>query len=406
MLEAHELLGAVAGTREINRRKLIIEIMIKADIQSRIAYRMGVSAASVSTAVQELVEAGIVDGERGEAERGKGRGKVRLRPVRGLAVGIDVGFRRTTVIIRRVDARPDEIVVRRRADGAEQGLGRIVPIIWEMINEAATETSLRVDDVVSAGMAVPRMIDPRTGWLTTPVLPPWSLDDRPAAGLSDLLGLHVALDNDANLGALAEQIYGLEEPIETVVYVKASTGIGAGIVIGDKLHRGDRGVAGEIGHLTVDRDGAICLCGGRGCLDATAGAEALLSQVRRAFRHGSDDVPRSLTSVIERAREGDAVCARVLADAGRALGFALAQLVNLINPRLIVLGGELSSADELVLTPCEHELRRYGLAAAVSGAEGFTLRRSRLDALAEAYGALILGLRWRQSHPAGALPSH
>jgi predicted NBD/HSP70 family sugar kinase len=394
MLEAREILVPNAGVRDQNRRNMIIEIMVKADRQVSIANRLGLSQASVSSVVKELAKAQIVDDNR-DPDRRKGQ-TVRLRTMRGLALGVDLGFQRTAVIGRRVDRPFSEISVRRRNEGANRGLANILGSIREMIAEVVEETGQEHADIVSAGMAVPRMIDPRTGRFTAPVLPPWSETDEPAKELERMLNVRVAIDNDANLGAMAEQIYGSDEPIETVVYVKASTGIGAGIMIGNMLLRGDRGMAGEIGHLTIDRDGEVCLCGGRGCLDTIVGAEALLTQVRQARRRTLHDQPSALRSLIDQAHAGDAACRRILNDAGRTLGLGLAQLCNLINPRLIVLGGELAAGKELVTEPCAQELRRFALSGAVSSGNGFELRLSNLEDLAEAQGALILGLRARQ----------
>lgn len=393
MLEARDLLGPAAGTRDSNRKKMIIEIMVKADRQSRIARRTGLSQGSVSTAVQELIETGVVESDRGP-DRTRGRStRVRLTSVRGVAVGVDISHDHVTVVARRVDQQYDRFSVQQRSDGANRGLARLLPTIKTMIAEAVEETGQTLDDVVSAGVSVPRMIDPRTGRFTTPVLLPWQEKDEPAEELSRHLGIHVAIDNDANLGAMAEQIYGMDEPAETVVYVKATTGVGVGIMIGDVLYRGHRGMAGEIGHLTMDRDGDVCECGGRGCLDTIVGSESLIAEVRTSHRGSNADVPITLPGLIEKAHAKDAVCTRVLQDAGRTLGVALAQLCNLLNPRLIVLGGELATGKELVLRPCQDELQRYSLNGAVNALEGFVLRLSQLSPHTEALGALILGLR-------------
>ncbi|GAA3873586.1 ROK family transcriptional regulator [Saccharothrix violaceirubra] len=393
MIDARDLLVPASGARDANRKRMIIEIMVKADRQSRIARRSGLSQASVSTAVQELVDQGVLEHDRG---RGRG-GLVRLTPVRGVAVGVDISHEHVVVVARRVDQGHDHVTVQQRPDGANHGLSRLLPQIKTMLAEVVEETGQTLDDVVSAGLAVPRMIDPRTGRFATPVLLPWHEDDEPAEDIGRFLGLRVAVDNDANLGAMAEQIYGMDEPAETVVYVKATTGVGVGIMIGDLLYRGHRGMAGEIGHLTIDRDGDVCECGGRGCLDTIVGAAALVAEVRTSHRgSGTTDLPVTLRSVIEKAHARDAVCLRVLRDAGRALGFALAQLCNLVNPRLVVLGGELAGGRDLVLEPCGQELQRYALAGAVDPREGFVLRTSQLGHNTEAQGALILGLRSRQ----------
>jgi predicted NBD/HSP70 family sugar kinase len=396
MLDARELLAPSRGVRDQNRRNLIIEVMIKADRQSRIARRLGVSAASVSSAVAELAAAGVVvDGRYSAPRRGHGQA-IGLTETRGLALGVELGFQHTTVIGRRVDRPFSEICVRRREEGANRGFANLLGSIQEMIDEVAEEAGQELTDVVSAGIAVPRMIDPRSGRFTTPILAPWTKTDEPAKALERMLQVRVPIDNDANLGVMAEQLYGLDEPMEMVVYVKASAGIGAGIMIGGKVLRGDRGIAGEIGHLTIERGGEVCVCGGRGCLDTVIGADALLTQAHKALRHTLHDKPSNLRSLVEQALTGNAACRRILNDAGRTLGLGLAQLCNLINPRLIVLGGELAVGNELVIEPCMQELRRFGLPGAVSADDGFTVRASSLGSLSEAQGALILGLRARQ----------
>jgi predicted NBD/HSP70 family sugar kinase len=391
MLEARDLLAPVSKTKDASRRKLIIEVMIKSDKQSTLARRLGVSPASVSTAIKDLVEGGIV-----RSDDSRSGGKVRLSAMRGVAVGIDLGFNHVTVIARRVDQSYDRVASSGYDRGANAGLRQLLPEIKRMVVDVVTAVGERADNLVSVGVAVPRMINPRDNRFTTPVLPPWTEADDPVAELSQLLGAPVAMDNDANLGAMAEQTYGLDVPVETVVYVKASTGVGVGIMIGSVLVRGRRGMAGEIGHLMLRLDGDMCMCGGRGCLDTIVGAEALIEQAKVAHRGNHVIAPMTLTSLVDMAHRGNAVCVRILNDAGRTLGLALAQLCNLLNPDLVVLGGDLATGKDLVLDPCRQELRRFALTGAVGEASGFDLRLSSLGSVPEAQGALILGLRSRQ----------
>ncbi|MBW4716283.1 ROK family transcriptional regulator [Saccharothrix obliqua] len=395
MREARELLDRPVQGREVNLKRLVVEIMVKSDRQSQLVRRTGLSGAQVSQSVQELVKDGVLEVDAPGS--GRARGRVRLSRMRGVAVGVDVGFNHISAVARPVGDPHDRIAVRREGSGANIGFRRLLPSVLRLVREAVEETNQGMADVVSAGLAVPRMVDPRTGRFTTPVLPPWETDDDPAGELAAELGTPVVMDNDANLGALAEQTYTSEEAVEHVVYVKASTGVGIGIVVGSNLVRGRRGAAGEIGHLTIDPNGEMCLCGGRGCLDTLVGSESLLAKVKQSQRGTARDVPNTLAELVLRAHNGDAVCVRVLNDAGRVLGFALAQLCNLINPHRIVLGGELADARALLLEPCRQELDRYALAGAVARAEDFDLRTSTLSPLAEAQGALILGLRSRSS---------
>src|SRR6202008_4320211 len=139
-----------------------------------------------------------------------------------------------------------------------------------------------------------------------------------ARELGRRLGVPVTVDNDANLGALAEASLGAGRGMGEVVYVKVSSGIGAGLVLGGRLHHGATGIAGEIGHVQVRADGAVCRCGNRGCLETVASGPALLSVLRPAH-----DEELTVAGMLELAIAGDLGTLRVLNDAGRAIGHAL-----------------------------------------------------------------------------------
>ncbi|MCK2242518.1 MULTISPECIES: ROK family transcriptional regulator [unclassified Crossiella] len=398
MGDARAILDLPSQGSDSKLKKMIIEIMVKPDRQADLARRTDLSAASVSAAIKELTNKGLVETEKGSGSSGKSRGgKVQLRQLRGVVVGVDLGFNHISVVARPVTSSFDQVVQRRETPGMNRGLRLLLPDVLNLIQDAVEETGQKMTDVVTTGLAVPRMVDPLTGTFTPPVLAPWRAEDRPAQELSAKLGVPVAMDNDANLGALAEQTYGSDEAIEHVAYVKASTGVGVGIMIGSILLRGQRGMAGELGHLTIEPDGEMCLCGGRGCLDTIVGAESLVAKAKQAQRGSSRDIPSTLSALVHNAQNGDAVCGRILNDAGRVLGFALAQLCNLINPRHIILGGELAEAGHLVLDTCRQELTRYALTGTVHQDGDFELRTSALSPFAEAQGALILGLQSRSS---------
>ncbi|MFG2439645.1 ROK family transcriptional regulator [Streptomyces sp. NPDC048508] len=396
MAEARDLLGRLptAGpTRGANRRKVLLAVAIKSGTQADIAHRTLLSQATVSAAVRELAMAGLVP-------NAKERGKVGLSRVNDVGVGVHLGFNHTTVVARRLDADFEQVTSRVGSGGLSRGWRRALPEVKQMIDEAIAGTGQQRSDLFSLGIAVPRMISPRTGDFTPPILPPWRPGDDPAGDLGSWLGVRAIMDNDANLGALAERTYGTQEHAETVVYVKASTGIGAGIIVHNNMLRGHRGMAGEIGHVTVDPEGAVCQCGGRGCLETLIGADALIAQVRAVPAMSGMATPDTLEQVIAAANARDAVCMRVIHDAGRRLGQSLAQLCNLINPDLVAIGGQLAQC-QLLLEGCAESLRRFALPGAVDESFGFTLAPSELGTLAEAQGALILGLRQQETAPSG-----
>jgi predicted NBD/HSP70 family sugar kinase len=207
--------------------------------------------------------------------------------------------------------------------------------------------------------------------------------------MADRLGMPVLTENDANLGALAESAWGAGAGYDQVAYIKAATGIGGGLVQDGHLFRGTTGTAGEIGHTTVAEDGPICRCGNRGCLELYAGGAALLT----ALHHSHPDV-ETLEQVVELAHAGHPACMRVLADAGRHIGVAIANLINLFNPRRIIVGGELSRGGDMLLDPMRVAAQRSAVQTAVDAVD---IVPGVLGQRAEVLGglALVLFEPWR-----------
>jgi predicted NBD/HSP70 family sugar kinase len=154
----------------------------------------------------------------------------------------------------------------------------------------------------------------------------------------------VVMGNDANLGALAEVRHGAGRGARDVVYVMLSGGIGAGLLLDGRLVAGHRGLTGELGHISVDRAGRICRCGGRGCLETVAAAPAVLEALRAL--HGED---LTLEEAMRLAREGDAGAGRAFGDAGRQIGRVVGAVCNLVNPELVIVGGDMSAAGPLLI---------------------------------------------------------
>jgi predicted NBD/HSP70 family sugar kinase len=194
----------------------------------------------------------------------------------------------------------------------------------------------------------------------------------------------VRVENDANLGALAEIVWGAGRGCSELLYVKAASGVGAGLVLNGRLYEGHAGTAGEIGHITIDETGPVCRCGNRGCLEVYAAAEAVLEPLRR--RHG----PKlTLRQVIALAQEGDLGCQRVIADAGRSLGLAIAGTCNLLAPERVIVGGELANAGAILLDP----LRTVVSRSAIASLRETPVHGGVLGERAEVLGAVALVLR-------------
>lgn len=394
-------------TQEINRRNLLRVIMAKPGSQAYIAKRVGQVPATVSGAVRELEEAGYVRTRREGASS-----FVSLRPTIGAAVGIELGFHHTAVVARRVEQSLDEATTRTVDSGAANGANRWLPDVSDAIRDAVAD--LGEEEIITIGVGIPRIIDPRSGKLLPPILPPWSYADDPAYMLGEKLrerGVRliapVKIDNDANLAALAESVYSYDE-VDSLIAIKASTGIGAGIIVAGTIVRGARGAAGEFGHVVVDPNGRFCACGGRGCLETIIGSDALVEQARIVLARRPQPSPESLATLVTMAREGNATCQRVLREAAGTLGVAIGNLCNILNPEVVVLGGAFGRPDatEFTLDPCREAIARFGLGAAVHGvrtsmaqrqAEGADKKILRVEASAlthaAAHGALIVALQ-------------
>ena len=205
--------------------------------------------------------------------------------------------------------------------------------------------------MIGVGIAMPGPIQRRTGLTGRAcTLKPWvGLDPRLLA--EHVLGLPVHAGNDANLAALAEMTWGAARGLRDYAYIYTATGIGAGFVMDGRLYVGANGTAGEIGHTTINEDGLVCACGGRGCLNTLANPDAITEQLWQS--HGRRP---SIGEVIALAHEGDAGCRRVLADAGRHIGVAMANMYNLLDPELIVLGGSLAPAGDILIEPLRQSM--------------------------------------------------
>jgi predicted NBD/HSP70 family sugar kinase len=211
------------------------------------------------------------------------------------------------------------------------------------------------------------------------ILPGWvGVNAEQVAG--EAFGLPVHIENDANLGALAEHRHGVARGHRTVVFMKISSGVGAGLIVDNRLFRGTGGTAGEIGHLTLDEQGPVCRCGSRGCLEAYASIGTVQAMMASQLPGATID------QIVTAARDGNVSALRTLEDAGLHVGWGLAAAVNLLNPDLVVVGGEMARAGDLLLDSVRIGLRRHALDTAAST----PVVASELGERASLVGAVLL----------------
>jgi predicted NBD/HSP70 family sugar kinase len=375
--------------------------------RARIASATGLTKATVSSLVDDLVQAGLVTELGPEAHGGVGRPGSALtlnqRGYAGLGLEINVDY----IAVCVADLAGEVRYVRTRAgdnrrQSPNQVLARAVRMVRSAIEAARTEglkpvgLAVALPGLVEAGRGLLRLA-PNLGWVDVRVVE--YLSSRVDAGL-----LPVIVDNEANLAALGELWYGGHQDLADFVHVSGEVGVGAGIVIGGKLFRGVQGFAGEVGHVTVRADGPPCRCGARGCLEQLAGQEAIL---RAAGLSGEAGTSRgqpggSVAELVARARAGDRRTVEAIQAAGRALGVAVAATVNLLAPGAVVLGGLYTHLDPWLHAALAAELEERAIGQRWSPVRVLTSRLGPDAAVRGAAGAVV---REVLSNPAAVLSS-
>jgi predicted NBD/HSP70 family sugar kinase len=384
--------GSLANLREANRRRAVSLLRLRGGMtQAEISRATGLSHASVSNIVRDLVDQGTVSST---AVRRNGRRafEITLSPSSGLVVGIDFGNRHVRVAVadlaHTVLAESHRTLL--HGHRAELAIETASTMLCELMQRSARD--LKELQVLVAGLPGP--LNPHSGRIVSPsILPGWADLDVKSA-LAARFELPVVVDNDANLGALAEGLWGRGRGLTDFAYLKVSTGIGAGLVLGGHLYRGAAGTAGEIGHTTIEEDGAVCRCGNRGCLETLAGGPALLDLLRPGYGE-----KLTIEDVLRLSDAGDIGCRRVITDAGRHIGVAVANLCNLLSPQLIIVGGELALAGDVLLDAMRDSMARRAVTVSAQTTEVVT------GVLAERTGVLgAVALALQESDRAVSAP--
>jgi len=273
-------------------------------------------------------------------------------------VGVDMGA--THVAVAVTDLRAQVKGWRSEPCDVREHPERALTLMCELIDSAMAEAKVERGGLVGMGVAVPSPVEPGDPTHLSPVfVPKWqgfNLVER----LEAAYGVPIGMDNDANLGALAEQWWGAGKDGRDLAYVKVATGVGAGLIINGDIYRGTAGIAGEIGHIPVDPSAGRCVCGLDGCLNLRMGSEQLVKRAHSLrAKHPKSVLPQrglSVNRIVEEALEGDRLARVVVEEAGRHLATGVAALLNLVNPATVVFGGSLTRAGELLLQPLRETL--------------------------------------------------
>lgn len=361
--------------------------------RAEIARTLGISRSTVSDIVNGLMETGLVaEGAEGPSRGGRPPTLIVFQDDAHMILGVDMGA--THVSVALTDLRGKVLSWQDREHPVRSDPVGTRALIRELCEAALNEVPESRERLMGIGIAVPSPIDPsEPERLHRGVMPAW----EGRAGFDELRRVYevpILVDNDANLGALAERWWGGAEELDDFAYIKLATGIGSGHMIRGEIYRGSSSVAGEIGHVTTDPSGEPCLCGNRGCLTTFAGAAALLARAE-ALKHEypesrlATEPEVSLATLEEAALSDDPLALRVVREAAHHLGIAIAGLLNVMNPAAVFLGGSITRVGDRILFPIRETVLRRTLVDSVAASE---IRITELGPRAFAIGASTLVL--------------
>lgn len=350
--------------KEHNKSRILRTISAAPTTRVDLVQLTGLSPATITTLVKELMAAGLVR-ETAPLESMGGRRPILLEfnPDARRAVGLSISQKRLQAAVVNLDGT---IVHFGERPLESTEVGTVLADLVDLTRSVVAEAGVDWGQVPGIGVAVPGTVDSGEGVVLLSTVMGWR--DLPLGSLlTQELAKPVRVQRNGNAAALAEAYFGRSEVQTDLLYLNLSTGIGAGILIHGNIYTGTGGRAGEAGHMVLDPRGPVCKCGNRGCLEALASGPAIAARAAEAVRAGRSPRLEALAEgdlenltarqVARAAREGDPEARAILEEAGNWIGLAIAGLVNLLDLRSVALGGGLIQAGDLLLQPIIKRVR-------------------------------------------------
>ncbi|GAA1213175.1 ROK family protein [Prauserella alba] len=372
--------------RQLNRQHLL-ELFGDGLPRSRaeVARATGLTKPSVASIVDGLLdeellipagvgEAGVVGGRKPNL--------VVFNPDARAYVGVHLGVHRSSVAVADALGRT---LVQATVPSAVGDPAAGVRQLGPLVRGAAEQAGVPADRIASVGVSVAGLVDHRSGHCL--LAPNLDWHDVPLREwVEELFGVPAVIYNEAHAGALAEQRFGWGDGVANFVRIMVSAGIGAGVVLDSRLFSGAAGIGGEIGHCRVEDDGRPCACGNIGCLESVASQPAILQSAHEAAEAAATDLAstRDIDDVLAAAARGDTAAVAAVERAGTALGRGIGYLLNVLNPDLVVLGGAVAGAGDVLWRPLEQAVRRSSLSQSACRLAASSLTNAELD------GAVLL----------------
>jgi glucokinase-like ROK family protein len=372
------LTGDQEKVRKINKSIVLNTLRLYEHVsRARVANLTGLNRATVSNIVNDLIEEGLVFEEQQQQSKiGRPAISLGLRPDGGAVIGVEIGVDFISVLLTNFVAKT--LWETRVSTDPSQSQTDIIGQAEQLIDQAlsiASEQSLRP---LGLGVGLPGLVNVSQGVLI--MAPNLHWEDVPLRLMwNQRFRLPIYVDNEANLAALGEYYFGIARGVDNFIYLSSGIGLGGGIMINGQLFRGGRGYAGEIGHIQRDPQGERCGCGRIGCWETQVGPRAVLQRVEKELRVHSDQTLLEACSgdidnltfevVVKCALEGNTLCRQAIEEVAVHLGVGIADLVNVFNPELVLIGGAFILGKDIlqpiieetiyssVLRPCADNLR-------------------------------------------------
>jgi predicted NBD/HSP70 family sugar kinase len=385
--EASAAAEAPIGLTDLGRVRVLRALVENVRLsRAEIAGRTGLARATVSSVVYDLISGGLVresaSADTAAARAGRPPQILSLEPEAAFALGLDIAHDHVRTILTDIVGtvrwdRTEPMAV----DGDPE---RTLAAAARLIDTAVRDVGVSRKKILGLGAGIACPVDKDGRRLHAEAIMPGWVGIRPVDELAARTGLPVRIINDANAGVLAERRYGAARGCGNVIYLRLSSGIGAGAICDGRLLLGHGGIAGELGHMIVEPQGRLCRCGNRGCLETVASPPAIADLLTRSWGR-----PVGSADLADLLRAGDRGTARAIEDAGDAVGRALANAVMALNPELIVVGGELAAAHDTLFEPMRRTITRNTM---VCHAESLRIVPSALGDNAGVRGAAALVL--------------
>ena len=357
--------------RKLNNN-LIVDVLRKEAPVSRanLSTITGLNRSTVSSIIDELIDGGWVRETSYQTNKiGRPGLLLELNPQGGFAVGIEIGV---DFLLCLVTSFPAEVIWRKRIEiHPSEGQVAILQKAFDLTQEGIKFSSREYGRLLGIGIAIPGLVDvadgvlklaPNLKWENVPLRLIWNQQFHAP----------VYVENDGNAAALGEFYFGAAQGTNDFIYIAAGYGLGSGIIVDGKLLRGNKGYASEVGHMTYDPKGELCSCGKRGCYETIIGPRAVIKSVRKLIEEKGPDktiikigtnhaATINYDAVVNAAMEKDQIALDALKDVGCKLGLVVSHLVNIFDPRMVILGGALNYAKDFIQPVVEKVVRENAL---------------------------------------------